>query len=74
MVLVRKPWLIHCSQGVSRSASIGMLYLASRTDTFKDQHFKSAAVRYDDIYPPLNLGVAIKHFLQSNWESYNRRS
>ncbi len=63
--------LIHCSQGVSRSASIGMLYLASRTDTFTGQSFKSAVVRYDEIYPPLNLGVAIKAFLQCNWESYN---
>ena len=64
--------LIHCSQGVSRSASIGMLYLASRTDRFQRMSFEDAVDEYDRIFPPLHMGVAIRTFVKRNWDHFNR--
>jgi hypothetical protein len=62
--------LIHCEQGVSRSASIGLLYLRRYTDRMPAVNYKQAEVIYDSIYPPFSPGKAIRYFLQKHWSEY----
>ncbi len=62
--------LIHCDQGVSRSASIGLLYLRCYTNLCPAEDFAEAERIYTQIYPPFNPGKAIRHFLRSHWREY----
>lgn len=61
-----QPRLIVCDQGMSRSPSIAMLYLAKR-------HY-GEAIGYDKayeiiklLYPTYNPGSGITEFLKNNW-------
>ena len=69
-VLAGSPVLIHCTQGVSRSASIGMLYLSHHTDRIQTDDYAQAAEIYSHIYPPFSLGKAIRYFLNSHGGAY----
>lgn len=62
--------LIHCEQGVSRSASIGLLYLRRYTDTFATLSYPDAGKKFSLIYPPFGPGKAIRYFLVSHWHEY----
>jgi hypothetical protein len=62
--------LIHCEQGVSRSASIGLLYLRRHTDCIPADTYAKAEAIYDSIYPPFSPGKAIRYFLKTQWENY----
>jgi hypothetical protein len=62
--------LIHCEQGVSRSAAIGLLYLRCYTDRIPAVDYKQAENIYNAIYPPFNPGKAIRYFLQKHWPEY----
>lgn len=63
--------LIHCNQGVSRSASIGLLYLHRHADILPETGYADAADFYErEIYPPFNPGRAIRYFLSRHWAEY----
>ena len=62
--------LIHCEQGVSRSASIGMLYLRCYTNRIPAAQFKDAETIYHAIYPPFSPGKAIRYFLKTHWAEF----
>jgi hypothetical protein len=62
--------LIHCEQGVSRSASIGLLYLRRYTSRVQVDSYAEAEKIYDAIYPPFNPGRAIRYFLRTHWLDY----
>lgn len=62
--------LIHCDQGLSRSASIGLLYLRCHTNKCPSEDFEQAERIYACIYPPFNPGKAIRCFLSKHWKEY----
>lgn len=64
-----KKVLIHCNQGHSRSAGLGMLYLAS-TGKFSGLDFESAEKKYKEIYEPYEPAGGMKGYLSLNWDKY----
>jgi hypothetical protein len=62
--------LVHCEQGVSRSASIGLLYLRHYTDKIQAIDYRQAEEVYSRIYPDYNPGNAIRFFLTTHWREY----
>ena len=63
--------LIHCTEGVSRSATIGLLYLKMHTQKIIATSVEDALKEYDKIYPPFNPGKAMVYFLKQHWEEYS---
>ncbi len=57
---------IVCNKGVSRSASIALLYLAA-TRQINRENFKSAKEDFLKFYPPYNPGRGISAFLNHYW-------
>ena len=66
-----KRVLLHCNAGVSRSASIGMLYLAS-VGRFRDMDFQAAQRVYRNIYPPYAPARGMYGYITKNWDKYNK--
>ncbi len=60
-----KKILIHCNLGISRSPSIGLLYLAAQ-GKIRNSSFKEAQEDFVKIYPDY-APSGIKEFLTSNW-------
>jgi len=65
-----KKVLVHCNKGLSRSAGIGFLYLASHSDKFKGLNLQEALIKYCEIYPIFSPAGGIKGFIQRNWETF----
>ena len=65
--------LVHCNQGASRSAGIGLLYLAAYTDRLTGISFMEAETEFRRIYPLYNPSRGVHGFLTANWEQYRRR-
>ena len=63
-----KKILIHCNQGISRSPSIGLLYLATK-NKIRNQNFEIAKEDFKKIYPTYNPS-GIQEFLTLNWKNY----
>ena len=61
--------LIHCNQGHSRSAGLGLLYLAY-TGKFSGLEFISAESKYKVIYPPYSPADGIRGYMIKNWSKY----
>lgn len=64
--------LLHCNLGQSRSPTIALLYLASRTDRFKDMDAGNAIQAFRIAYPMYNPAKGMADYLQLNWARYNR--
>ena len=63
-----KKILIHCNQGISRSPSIGLLYLATQ-GKISNGSFDLAKEDFQKIYAPYKPS-GIKEFLTLNWNNY----
>lgn len=63
-----KKVLIHCNQGISRSPSIGLLYLATK-GKIRTENFNLAENDFLKIYPEYKPS-GIKEFLSLNWTQY----
>ena len=63
-----KKVLINCNQGISRSPSVAMLYLAKRSKLITNNSFDSAMQEFTRIYPNYTPGLGIRLFLSQNWE------
>ncbi len=61
--------LIHCNQGMSRSAGLGLLYLA-HIGQFHDMCFEDAEKRYISIYPPYQPAGGIHGYCKKYWAKY----
>lgn len=61
--------LIHCNQGCSRSAGLGMLYL-SHVGKFSRMDFSAAEIEYKKIYAPYAPAGGIHGFMMRNWTKY----
>jgi len=64
-----KSVLIHCNQGMSRSAGIGFLYLA-HIGFFSGMSFEKSEKKYIELYPPYNPARGIHEFIKINWVNY----
>jgi hypothetical protein len=60
--------LIHCNQGISRSPSIGLLFLAIK-EKINNKNFILAKNDFLKIYPNYNPS-GIAEFLTNNWSNY----
>jgi len=65
--------LVHCNLGQSRSAAIGLLYLATFTDRLPTESLSEAEATYRQLYPPYNPGAGMRGFLLANWNHYCAR-
>lgn len=59
---------VHCNQGMSRSATIGLLYLHSIKAIADD--FIDAEKKYLELYPWYNPGNGMRIFAMQNWNNY----
>ncbi|MBA3045574.1 MAG: dual specificity protein phosphatase family protein [Candidatus Thermoplasmatota archaeon] len=66
--------LVHCNQGMSRSAGIGLLFLAAYTNRFNGMTFPQAEQSYRTIYPLFNPGLGMRRFIEINWNVYLGRN
>jgi hypothetical protein len=57
---------IHCNQGISRSPTLGLLYLAKRLKTIPDETFLSAKNEFMNIYPIYNPS-GISNYVNQYW-------
>lgn len=65
-----KNVLVHCNQGMSRSAGIGLLYLATQ-GLFRGESFENAESKYrTDFYPMYNPARGMRGYIQRNWGKY----
>lgn len=61
--------LIHCNQGMSRSAGLGLLYLA-HIGQFHDMDFMAAETQYKKIYPYYHPAGGIRGYCVKDWNKY----
>lgn len=62
-----KKVFIHCDEGISRSPSIAMVYLAKRKRVINNKDHVFAEREFTDIYPNYFAYNGISDFLFSNW-------
>jgi predicted protein tyrosine phosphatase len=62
--------LVHCNEGCSRSASIGLMYLVKFTDRLHKGKFLEAEAAYRTIYPQYNPKSGMRGFMMGNWGNY----
>ncbi len=64
--------LIHCNEGCSRSAGIGLLYLGKFTNTVPKGSFLEAEATYRSIYPPYDPKTGMRGFMREKWNDYTQ--
>ncbi len=64
-----KQVLVHCNQGMSRSAGIALLFLAKQ-GLIAQSSFIEAEQQFKALYPPCNMAMGIRGFLMQNWDGY----
>src|SRR5690554_6105080 len=63
--IINKKIFVHCNQGMSRSAVIGMLFLHSKGLLPDD--FKEAERKYIEIYPAYDPNNGMRMYALNNW-------
>jgi len=58
--------LVHCDQGISRSPTVGLLYLAKRANKISNESFFDAKNEFFKIYPSY-LPSGIGEYVSNNW-------
>lgn len=61
-----KKVLIHCNAGLSRSPSLGLLYLFRN----KFSSFREAQREFVKLYPQYNPSLGIRYFIETNWMNF----
>ena len=61
-----KKILIHCNQGLSRSPSIALLYLA-RKGHIADDSYSNAVIDFRKLCPVFNPGLGIALYMKNHW-------
>jgi predicted protein tyrosine phosphatase len=64
--------LVHCNQGMSRSPSIAMLYLATHTERLSRDSFEQAFTSFREMYPPFSPAGGVLGFLRKRWKLWSR--
>jgi len=66
--IMDKKVLVHCNQGQSRSATIGLLYL--HHSRLISDNFEDAEKEYLELYPWYNPANGMRMFAIQNWSNY----
>lgn len=61
-----KRTMVHCNQGMSRSPTLALLYLAPQMP----HDFADAEEAFRDIYPPYSPAQGIRGYARENWARY----
>ena len=69
---IPKKVLVHCNQGMSRSPTIALLYLASYTSALGKNDFEQTLVDFKKLYPAYAPAGGMYYFAQQNWNSYTK--
>ena len=64
--------LVHCNQGESRGPSLGLLYLAARTDALPRSTLEAAEAKFRQLYPSYLPKEGMRGFLRIHWNEYVR--
>ena len=59
--------MVHCNQGMSRSPSIAMLYLAIHTEQLSRISFERDFAAFREIYPPFSPAPGVAGYLRARW-------
>lgn len=62
--------LIHCDQGISRSPTLGLLFLAKRLKSISNESYSKAYMDFINLYS-LSQPSGIGQFVKENWEKIN---
>ena len=62
--------LLHCNQGMSRSPSIGLLYLVGHTDLLPKSSLEGAEQAFHEVYPMYNPALGMRGYMQMNWAKH----
>lgn len=65
-----KRVLIHCDQGLSRSPTMGLLYLAKRSGTLPGNSYAVASEEFRKIFPNYSPG-GIGEYVSTHWNGIN---
>ncbi len=66
--------LVHCNQGMSRSPTIALLYMAKFTDQFNSMDLEAAAQEFRRIYPGYAPAVGMSEYVRLNWQKYAQKN
>jgi predicted protein tyrosine phosphatase len=61
--------LVHCNQGMSRSATIGLLYF-HHAGIINTDNFKEAEEEFLKLYPNYNPANGMRVFAETHWNDY----
>lgn len=64
--IVDRNVLIHCDQGISRSPTLGLLFLAKRQMSIPNSSFSIARIEFQKIYP-LYQPAGIGDYVDQHW-------
>lgn len=62
--------LVHCNQGLSRSPTIALLYLAKYADSYRAMDFPTAAEEFRQSYPAYAPAAGMSDYARLNWVKY----
>lgn len=66
--------LVHCNQGMSRSPTIALLYLAGTNDAWRGQSCEEATRLFRALYPGYAPAKGMADFVRLYWSRYACRS
>jgi hypothetical protein len=62
--------LVHCNQGMSRSPTIALLYLAQTSDAFRGQSSDEGMRIFRGLYPGFSPAKGMADFVRLHWQRY----
>lgn len=68
--ILNKKILVHCNQGMSRSATIGLLYM-HHSGKITTSSFLDAEKEFVEIYPGYNPANGMREFARLHWDDYS---
>ncbi len=66
---INRNILVHCNQGMSRSAGIAFLFLLQKGE-IPESNFIDAEKHFKKLYPPCNFGLGVRGFISENFGVY----
>lgn len=65
--------LVHCNQGLSRSPTIGFLYMLKFSDVFRRESLSQDLQDFQEIYPAYAPAQGMADYVRLNWPKYSSR-
>lgn len=68
-MIISRPVIIHCNQGLSRSPSLTLVYMAKRLKLLPDTDYVAARAAFESLDYPYQPGKGIETFLTKEWSN-----